>query len=143
MPNLSVEGISHIPPLLKVQKLIGGRLPVAIFVVAPKGPQECDSCGHPEVRMEVEEFVHLGVLPKALQETMRQEIRMVSYRRMEEDLRAVRRGEAIYDMPYVKDGPVVSTEERILERMAAVWPTLSEAHRETLDAEGSTCWPKT
>lgn len=27
--------------------------------------------------------------------------------------------------------------------MAVVWPTLSDAHRDTLDAEGATCWPDT
>ena len=67
---------------------------------------------------------------------------MVIYRRMEEDLRAVRRGEAIFDLPYSSIGTAdTSTEDRILQQMAAVWPTLSDAHRDTLDAEGATCWP--
>lgn len=141
-PELAVDGISHIPPLLKVQKLLGNRLPPAIFIVAPKGPQECDSCGHAEVRMEVEEFIHMAILPKPLQDTVRQEVRMVIYRRMEEDLRKVRSGIVIFDLPYASIGNHGdSAEDRILMQMAVVWPTLSDEHRQTLDDEGATCWP--
>ena len=135
--------IHHIPPLLRVKVLLGNRLPPAIFLAAPKGDQSCDSCGHPEVRLEVEEFIHMGILPKELQDTVWQEVRMVIYRRMEDDLRAVRRGESIFDLPYANmESGIADNEGRILHQMAVVWPTLSDAHRDTLDAEGATCWPK-
>ena len=57
---------------------------------------------------------------------------MRSYRKLEEDLRLIRS----------ENSPGSPIEDPIIEEMARLWWKLSEVERETLDREGSTCWPE-
>ena len=56
---------------------------------------------------------------------------MRRYRDLENDLRHIR----------AKYRPGSSFEDPIIEEMASLWWKLSEDERNTLDSEGSTCWP--
>lgn len=126
--------LSHIPSLLRVHKLIGTQLPPSIFIVAPPV-----TAPDGEMQMNIEQFVHLAILPKALQATVRQEVGMTIYRRLEEDLRRVRSSNIPFNLDLIGEiKPEQTMENRILERLVAVRSTLSDESRMTLAKEIST-----
>lgn len=123
--------IRHIPPLLQVETLINGELPPAIFLLIPRDISRL------EKELTVEQFVHTGILSKELKEKVREEVNMVIYRGLEVKLRAWR---SVNEPGSKPPGCTVTEEDNLLQRMADLWPKLSDEQRDVLDNEGSTCF---
>lgn len=130
-PASSTIEISHIPPLLRVHTFVGTQLPPSIFIIAPPVP-----AADGELQMNIEQFVHLAILPKELQATVRQEVSMTIYRRLESDLRRVRSANIPLNLDLIGEiKPEQTTESRIIDRMAAVLSTLSDENRQIIKKE--------
>jgi hypothetical protein len=88
-----------------------------MFLAVPRKEKE---------RTEIEEYVHMTILPVDLQVTIRREVRFVVYQRLAEDLADIRRNR----------GEDAEGQSYILTQMNNVWPTLSDEHRHRLAADG-------
>jgi hypothetical protein len=117
MSEPPVLDIDHVPPMIRVRTLINGRLPPAIFLAVPKAAKQ---------RTQVEEFIHMDILPVDLQVNIRREVRFVVYQRLAEDLARLRK----------TFGEHAEGQSHIIIQMDAVWPTLSDEHRHRLTTDG-------